>query len=465
MAASSSRLVLRDLPVATRLVLAVFLLAVAAGYFSALVQLHVVHASPGQLLPGQAEVQRAYGISPTTSQMEQVLSAGEDRPFNGTGSMAPAFTGHSLGWDAMVHAGKDREEMPRREAERQALLDFVRNGCDRKAYDEDSYAPSGNFPGGLQVPERFLVKGPGMSHLERVILAPDTLPFNGEGSMHRAFFDKSSGWAGVLRKRKDKDVLLQEREGEVQALASWIRSTNREKTYSDNNYPLPPELADKPITPELLVTGDDDRPVTPRAVQIKGLLKRRCERCHDPNVAGNAAEAPLDKFELVDAYCTPTPGTGQPVTPERVKIRSLITDRCVRCHAEDRGTDDRARNAPLDSYERFTAYCAPGSSGGMSLRALAQTTHAHLLSFAMLFFLTGLVFSLTSYPGWIRGFFGPLTLVAQMGEIACWWLSRVDPRFTWGIVIGGGLVGAGLLVHVAGGLLDMMVGRRSRTAG
>ena len=31
-----------------------------------------------------------------------------------------------------------------------------------------------------------------------------------------------------------------------------------------------------------------------------------------------------------------------------------------------------------------------------------------------------------AFPGWLRGILAPLVLVAQMAEIACWWLARLD---------------------------------------
>src|SRR5262245_40263233 len=50
------RTTLRDLPFAARATITVFLLAVGLGYFSALVQMHFKHASPGQMMPGIKEM-------------------------------------------------------------------------------------------------------------------------------------------------------------------------------------------------------------------------------------------------------------------------------------------------------------------------------------------------------------------------------------------------------------------------
>ena len=62
----------------------------------------------------------------------------------------------------------------------------------------------------------------------------------------------------------------------------------------------------------------------------------------------------------------------------------------------------------------------------MSLEKLAQSSHVHLLGFAVLFGFTGLLFALTSYPAPLRFVLAPLVLLAQVADIACWWLARID---------------------------------------
>ena len=81
---------------------------------------------------------------------------------------------------------------------------------------------------------------------------------------------------------------------------------------------------------------------------------------------------------------------------------------------------------------RHDAKYAKVSRGFMSIEKLTQSTHAHLLSFAVLYCLTGLIFAFTSYPALIRGIVAPLVLVAQLIDIACWWLARIQPnRLVW----------------------------------
>src|SRR5262245_39161669 len=88
---SSTRFVLRDLSLPSRLVVALFLVSVGLGYFSALVQLHFQLATAGNLLPGQRETIDAYHGRAGISQLERLLRADESQPFNGTGSMRQAF--------------------------------------------------------------------------------------------------------------------------------------------------------------------------------------------------------------------------------------------------------------------------------------------------------------------------------------------------------------------------------------
>jgi hypothetical protein len=323
---SSPRFVLRDLGVATRLVLAVFLVSVGVGYFSALWQLHVQAASPGKLLPDAQDAVRIYHGAPVArpmSKVEQLLEAEPTRPFNGSGSMQPAFTTKSSGWKKEI---KQRaHETARRGAPNKAQLD------------------------------------------------------------------------------KAEQELRAEREGERQAVLAWIRNGAKKADYERDDFCVPEDQRGLPITPEYLVTKDD-----------------------------------------------------KPVSPRAVKVRSILTDRCARCHAPD--TSDKAHDFPLDTYEHLRQYVVAkpaGSSGRMSPQKLAQTTHVHLLGFAMLYGLTGLIFSFTSYPTAVRLVVAPLPLAVQLVDIGCWWLAQLDPVYAQLIPVTGGIVALGLFLHIVLSLFNM----------
>jgi hypothetical protein len=304
------RFVLRNLPLASRLVLAAFLVSVGIGYCAALIQVHFQHASAGKLLPGPKDAANAYHGSSNLSQLERLLSADENRPFNGT------------------------------------------------------------------------------------------------GTMRQAFATKSAGWKNSIRKRaKEKNVSLaqaeeelrQEREGERLAILDWIRTGASQEAFEKSGHALPASLLNHSITAEFVDTG--------------------------------------------------TEGV------RRAKIDAIFEARCARCHS---GGSSRASCYPLETWEQIHDYCeAEAVGGGMSLKKLAQSTHIHLLGFAMLYGLTGLAFSLTSYSRWVRGVLSPLPLVAQLADISLWWLARVDPVYAHAIVFTGGVVALSLFLQIGLGLFDL----------
>ncbi len=235
-----------------------------------------------------------------------------------------------------------------------------------------------------------------VSTIERLIRTPDDedAPFNGQGSMYRAFTDKSEGWRQAIKDRPEAEV-RREREGERDALLAWIHGGLSRADYDADKLSRPP--IERSITQDFL---------------------------HQD-------------------------GT--------VKVKSLITERCVRCHQAD-GDDAKAAKFPLTTYEQIKAY-SKVDTGAMSLAALAQSTHTHLLSFAMLFAWTGVIVGLSSYPCWLRLPLAPLVLMAQFAEIACWWLGRIDgptgvlcARL---VLIFGAIVGVGLMVQIILGLFDL----------
>jgi hypothetical protein len=312
------RFVLRDLPLPARLVIAAFLLSAGLGYVGALVQLHFQHAPPGQLLPGAREVTALYGAGDRpVSTIERLLESSEG-PFNGAGSMRPAFTEQSRGWKELL-AGKTPEQVRR---------------------------------------------------------------------------------------------LLEEREGERLALLHWARTGASREAYERDDFPLGEELAGQPISRDLLVEGG---------------------------------------------------ATGQPAAAPRVRIRSLIARRCIECHSAT-GRMHLARLHPLDSYDRVRAYYQVRAQAAMSPQKLAQTTHVHLLGFAVLYGLTGLTFSFTSYPRPLRAVGAVWPLALQVVEIGCWWLARVDLLFARAVVVLGPLVALGLAGQLLGSLWDLF-DRRGKAIG
>jgi hypothetical protein len=315
---TAGRLVLRELSLPARLVIAVFLISVGLGYFSALVQLHFQNASAGRLLPDADDAVSIYHGKAAASQLERLLTADESKPFDGSGSMRTAFTSRSARWKRTV---------------------------EERAKEKNWTMKDG---------------------------VPDLL-------------------------RAEADV-RKERDGERLAILEWIRAGAPGKEFEEDAFPMPPALAGQAIT-EKYLEADVDGQRSGR-VKIKTIFAERCERCH--HEGGQAAQFPLTTLEEIHEYSEATP-----------------------------------------------------VGGGMSLKKLAQTTHVHLLGFSMLYGLTGLIFALTTYPLWLRVILGPFTLLAQMVDISCWWLGRLDPLFAKVVVFTGGAVALGLFLQISLSLFDM----------
>jgi hypothetical protein len=157
----SPRWSLSDLPLAARLAIALFLVSVGLGYFSALVNLHFQEASAGNLLPTDNDVQTSYRGKARQSQLERLLLAHPSLPFNGQGSMRASFTSKAGGVQRAVKTKakalkldlKDEQQRKKAEdavwkdldGERVALIEWIRTGGDKKQYEADAFPLTGKL--------------------------------------------------------------------------------------------------------------------------------------------------------------------------------------------------------------------------------------------------------------------------------------------------------------------------------
>jgi hypothetical protein len=156
-------LTLRELPLAARLTLALFLLSVGIGYISALVQLHFQHASPGNLLPSGKDAVNVFhghvGEQPQ-SKIEQLLPEDfQGKKMNGQGQMTSAFfrraedyseaisdrakqlaTKQGVKKPNQVIKDEAKAEIDReRDGERLAMIAWVRGGAKESEYNDDRF--------------------------------------------------------------------------------------------------------------------------------------------------------------------------------------------------------------------------------------------------------------------------------------------------------------------------------------
>jgi len=136
--------------------------------------------------------------------------------------------------------------------------------------------------------------------------------------------------------------------------------------------------------------------------------------------------------------------------------RLVLGARCVRCHAPGREKEDRpfAESAEAGAtWERLRPFCEPDH--GISIQALARSTHAHLFGMGVLYALLGAVFCLTGTSRRTKAVVVSAPFVAMFVDIGSWWLAKLHPFFAWTIVGGGALLGLALAVLILGPLWEM----------
>src|SRR4051794_721254 len=144
-----------------------------------------------------------------------------------------------------------------------------------------------------------------MSAFERLIRADETKPLAPGGSMRSTFFKRSAGWRNQLQKRVKgmkadpataEKAMRQEREHEIEALLLWIKNGATEEGY--NSLPLPGDFFKRlpaPLENQFFEKGDDGK----YSAKVGGIITDRCARCHDEDRGGAAGQVHLTNFDEV----------------------------------------------------------------------------------------------------------------------------------------------------------------------
>src|SRR5437764_2379039 len=133
---------LRQLRATARLALATLLFAAVVAYAILLLSAYV-HLTPSHsLAPRLRELEiTLFHTQIPTSRIERLLESSEGE-MNRGGTMRPAFTEQSADWESLTQnmtADERAALMIQRDGERRALLDWVRSGASRDAYERDDY--------------------------------------------------------------------------------------------------------------------------------------------------------------------------------------------------------------------------------------------------------------------------------------------------------------------------------------
>jgi len=142
-------------------------------------------------------------------------------------------------------------------------------------------------------------------------------------------------------------------------------------------------------------------------------------------------------------------------------IKPIIDTACVSCHSANSGVK-RRNGEPVPSFESYEKISDMVElNPGPSIATLARVSHVHLFGISFLFFLTGLVFSLSETPVWFRVLLLVTPYAAIVADIGAWWLTKWEAFFAWVVVGGGALMGLALAGQILISLWEMWLGRRS----
>lgn len=229
-------------------------------------------------------------------------------------------------------------------------------------------SPGAFFPAPRDLSQALFPRHDSVSQIERLLTSTSGEMASG-GTMRPAFTEHSDGWQELNERlsRADRNVLLKEREGERLALLDWVRSAEHRAAYEQDDHRLSSAVAITHLTAKY-----QRAPASPAAA------------------------------------------------PNRVKIRTLITDRCVTCHGEN-GRHDTARFIELNSYERLAPRLLPEHAAHPGRPWLL----ALLFSLFPLAAVVAPLFALTQHPLATRLVLLALTAIG-LALIAAAWL--IGPR-------------------------------------
>lgn len=236
-----------------------------------------------------------------------------------------------------------------------------------------------------------------VSRIQRLLESTEG-EMNRGGTMRPAFTDQSLDWESLIENMTDyqKSALHAQREAERLALLDWVRSGSVRDDYENDDYKPHDETTVSQITPD---------------------------------------------------YLTPENDNSLP----RVRIKTLIADRCVTCHGEN-GRHDTARYIALDTYDRLAPHLQP-EINHQTARAWLISALAGLYPLALM---SGLAFFFSSHPANTRRLLLATTFVALGGMSACWLAGRPASSAIYVLLASFAVAAIGALVQTIASLAELL---------
>lgn len=135
-------------------------------------------------------------------------------------------------------------------------------------------------------------------------------------------------------------------------------------------------------------------------------------------------------------------------------VEPILARNCLACHGEG------GQTPRLTTYEDVIVLTK--ADLGESIRRLAAVSHVHLFGMAIIFVLTGLIFSLCELREGIKAVVVSTPFLAMLLDIGSWWLTHYETIFAYTVIAGGVLLSAAVPIQICVPVYQMWSRQRGR---
>lgn len=135
-------------------------------------------------------------------------------------------------------------------------------------------------------------------------------------------------------------------------------------------------------------------------------------------------------------------------------VAPIFEKGCVSCHSP-RGSES---GSPLTSFDEVKKFAELNK--GLSFARLSTLSHTHLITHSLMFFLLSSIFLMSSVKDKWKILLFILSFGAILGDVSCWWLSKLSPAFSYGTVMFGSILGITYLFYFIRPLYEMWLKKK-----
>lgn len=122
--------------------------------------------------------------------------------------------------------------------------------------------------------------------------------------------------------------------------------------------------------------------------------------------------------------------SGAPEDQWQSDMKTIFYSNCVSCHSTIPGIPDFTYYENVKQVAKIDKGASPTS--------LTKISHIHIFAISFIFFINGLIFSLSIYiKQWIKVSAVILPFLFLIIDVFSWWLTKLAPEFAWLTIVSG----------------------------